>query len=306
ASVERGSVPTSGSPSTSTDDTPGDTPDDADGDQDAEPTESVDEVEDPADADTVADTDTDNTVPAGAEIDPQTSDDTPQDDAPQDDDPADADRDRTVTRSGDEAPEHTEAPESDSVDAGDDIAVGDQEGERGSGTSAPSDDPAALTMSLRSTAADASGPKTTATPSAGLSGIVSKFLGLLGIGPSATNGNLPLPAFEFVTAVFGAIRREMDRFLANHGPTAALTSTSQPVPSVITGTVTASDPEGDKLVYSVVQAPARGTVTVDSSGTFTYTVNPASVAGNDSFVIQVRDAGFHLISVSPTKTQVPV
>ncbi|PRC61261.1 hypothetical protein C6A85_10710, partial [Mycobacterium sp. ITM-2017-0098] len=42
ASVERGSVPTSGSPSTSTDDTPGDTPDDADGDQDAEPTESVD------------------------------------------------------------------------------------------------------------------------------------------------------------------------------------------------------------------------------------------------------------------------
>ncbi|PRC55589.1 hypothetical protein C6A85_42930, partial [Mycobacterium sp. ITM-2017-0098] len=42
------------------------------------------------------------------------------------------------------------------------------------------------------------------------------------------------------------------------------------------------------------------------SGTFTYTVNPASVAGNDSFVIQVRDAGFHLISVSPTKTQVPV
>ncbi|WP_370499630.1 Calx-beta domain-containing protein [Mycolicibacterium sp. jd] len=170
----------------------------------------------------------------------------------------------------------------------------------------PAVEPATPTMAV--SVSSAAAETDTATASTGLASIVSKFLGVLGIGPSAANGAVPLPAFEFVTAVFGAIRREMDRLFANHGPTAALAWSSQPAPGLITGTLTASDPEGDRLVYTVVQAPTKGTVTVDASGNFTYTVNPllASAAGTDSFVIQVRDAGFHLISVSPTKTRVPV
>ncbi|MGP4054268.1 Calx-beta domain-containing protein [Mycobacterium sp. 4D054] len=138
--------------------------------------------------------------------------------------------------------------------------------------------------------------------------MLSKFLGLLGIGPSATNSGTPLPTFEFVTVVLGAIRREMDRLFANNGPTAALAWSTQSQPGVVTGSVTASGPEGDRLVYTVVQAPTRGTVTVDSSGNFTYTVNPvlAAAGGTDNFVIQVRDTGFHLISVNPTRARVPV
>ncbi|ORB29191.1 chitinase [Mycolicibacterium parafortuitum] len=147
----------------------------------------------------------------------------------------------------------------------------------------------------------------TATVSSGLTAIVSKFLSLLGIGSSAGNDTAPLPRFEFVTAVFGAIRREMDKLFANNGPTAALASTSLTAPGILTGSVIASDPEGDKLVYSILQAPTRGTVVIDSTGTFTYTANPLLTgAGQDSFVIQVRDAGFHLISVTPTRTHVPV
>ena len=135
--------------------------------------------------------------------------------------------------------------------------------------------------------------------------IVSTFLDLLGIGPSAGNGTAPLPAFEFVTAVLGAIRREMDKLFANNGPSAALASTSQTTPGVVTGLLTATDPEGDKLVYSIAQAPTRGTVTVDSTGTFIYTADPQSGEGTDTFVIQVRDAGFHLISVSYTHLTLP-
>ncbi len=147
----------------------------------------------------------------------------------------------------------------------------------------------------------------TATVSSGLTVIVSKFLSLLGIGSSVGNDTAPLPRFEFVTAVFGAIRREMDKLFANTGPTAALASTSLTAPGILTGSVIASDPEGDKLVYSILQAPNRGTVVVDSTGAFTYTANPLLTgAGQDSFVVQVRDAGFHLFSVTPTKTQVPV
>lgn len=159
-----------------------------------------------------------------------------------------------------------------------------------------------VSVSLFSSAAQPT-PTTQAT---GIAGMVSKFLGLLGIGPSAGNGTAPLPAFEFVTAVFGAIRREMDRLFANNGPSAALASTSQITPGVVTGLLTATDPEGDKLVYSVIQEPTRGTVEVDSTGKFTYTAGPGQGAGTDAFVIQVRDAGFHLVSVTPTKTQVPI
>lgn len=89
----------------------------------------------------------------------------------------------------------------------------------------------------------------------GLAGLVSKFLGLLGIGPSAGDTGVPLPSFEFVTAVFGAIRREMDRLFSNDGPSAAPVLTGQAGAGVLTGSLGATDPEGDPLRYSVVQAP---------------------------------------------------
>nr|WP_232786762.1 Calx-beta domain-containing protein [Mycolicibacterium aurum] len=313
-----GSTGGPGSPSSPAEDASGDTDDDL--------TDSVDEAEEVVDTDTdesgtdesateesgtgesaTEESGTDVGVPVGGE-EPQSVDDDPA----QQDTIADNDHDRTISRPDDEAPPGTATPDTAAADVDADTAAGpvDDHPTTGASVSADESTDGAATMSLRSTAVDAPGSQAAdiAVASSGLAEIVSKFLGLLGIGPSADNGNAPLPAFEFVTAVFGAIRREMERIFANNGPTAALTSTSQPLNGVITGSITASDPEGDRLVYSVVQAPTRGTVTVDDSGVFTYTVNPAlaAVTGSDSFVIQVRDAGFHLISVTPTRSQVPV
>ena len=142
----------------------------------------------------------------------------------------------------------------------------------------------------------------------GLAGLVSKFLGLLGIGPSAGDTGVPLPSFEFVTAVFGAIRREMDRLFSNDGPSAAPALTGQAGPGVLTGSLGATDPEGDPLRYSVVQAPGLGAVTVDADGDFVYTAGPdlAAAGGTDTFVVRVRDTGFRLLSAGPRTTEVPV
>ena len=142
----------------------------------------------------------------------------------------------------------------------------------------------------------------------GLAGLVSKFLGLLGIGPSAGDTGVPLPSFEFVTAVFGAIRREMDRLFSNDGPSAAPVLTGQAGAGVLTGSLGATDPEGDPLRYSVVQAPGLGAVTVDADGDFVYTAGPdlAAAGGTDTFVVRVRDTGFRLLSAGPRTTEVPV
>ncbi|UXA16212.1 cellulase family glycosylhydrolase [Mycobacterium sp. SMC-4] len=156
------------------------------------------------------------------------------------------------------------------------------------------------------TTPDVAGP-VGAAATTGLGRLVSGFLAVLGIGQSAGPGAVPLPAFEFVTAVLGTIRREIDRLLANRGPTAAVASVSRILDGAITGKVDAVDPEGDRLVYSVLKAPAYGTVQVNASGQFTYRVDPLDIpAGADSFVIGVRDAGVHLRSITPLTAAVPV
>ena len=155
---------------------------------------------------------------------------------------------------------------------------------------------------------DASADLAPQSATTGLAGLVSKFLGLLGIGPSASDTGVPLPSFEFVTAVFGAIRREMDRLFSNDGPSAAPALTGQAGPGVLTGSLGATDPEGDPLRYSVVQAPGQGAVTVDADGDFVYTAGPdlAAAGGTDTFVVRVRDTGFRLLSAGPRTTEVPV
>ncbi|MCK5752014.1 MAG: chitinase, partial [Mycobacterium sp.] len=154
---------------------------------------------------------------------------------------------------------------------------------------------------------DASADLAPQSATTGLAGLVSKFLGLLGIGPSASDTGVPLPSFEFVTAVFGAIRREMDRLFSNDGPSAAPALTGQAGAGVLTGSLGATDPEGDPLRYSVVQAPGLGVVTVDADGDFVYTAGPDLAAGGtDTFVVRVRDTGFRLLSAGPRTTEVPV
>lgn len=149
----------------------------------------------------------------------------------------------------------------------------------------------------------ASAPKASASL-ARPSGVTS-FLGLT---PSGASTGTPATPMEFVTAVLDLIRREVKRLFFNEAPVAALTLNSQIEPGTVTGSLNASDPEDDPLAYSLTQHPANGTVVVDSDGNFTYTADEdmAASGGTDTFVVTVRDTGFHLNFWAPPTTQVPV
>jgi hypothetical protein len=70
----------------------------------------------------------------------------------------------------------------------------------------------------------------------------------------------------------------------------------------VTGTATATDPDGDPLSYSVSTQPTKGTVTIGAGdGKFTYTPS-ADFSGKDSFVVTVNDGqgGTDTITVNVT------
>ncbi|MES2422806.1 MAG: Ig-like domain-containing protein [Pseudomonadota bacterium] len=67
-------------------------------------------------------------------------------------------------------------------------------------------------------------------------------------------------------------------------PGAATTAEDTPV----SGTVTASDVDGDTLAFTKATDPANGTVVVNANGTYTYTPN-ANYFGADSFTVTVSD-----------------
>ena len=121
-------------------------------------------------------------------------------------------------------------------------------------TDIPAATPAAVSFASADPTLAAATPETAAL-STGLAGMVSKFLAVLGIGPSAASGGVPLPTFEFVTVVLGAIRREIDQLFSNDGPTAAPALTGQAGPGVVTAAITVTDPEDDRLADEAVQVP---------------------------------------------------
>ena len=57
----------------------------------------------------------------------------------------------------------------------------------------------------------------------------------------------------------------------------------------ITGSLAASDSDGDSLTYSLASGPANGTLTIDSAGNYTFTPE-AGFSGTDSFTFQVTDS----------------
>ena len=131
------------------------------------------------------------------------------------------------------------------------------------------------------------------------SNIVSGFLSLFGLGGPGGGSGSPM---EFVTAALALVRREITRLFANQGPSAAPYVISETVPGTVTGSINAIDPEGDPLSYKVVDGPAAGSVSVGADGSFTYVADEelAATGGTDSFVIEVRDTGFHLFGGSVT------
>ena len=91
----------------------------------------------------------------------------------------------------------------------------------------------------------------------------------------------------------------------NDAPVANPAAASGNEDTVITGSVTASDIEGDPLTYSVVTPPAKGAVTLNADGTFSYTPN-LNINGTDSFTYKVYDGAAYsnLATVSLTVTPV--
>ncbi|KQX46764.1 OmpL47-type beta-barrel domain-containing protein [Paenibacillus sp. Root444D2] len=77
---------------------------------------------------------------------------------------------------------------------------------------------------------------------------------------------------------------------ANIKPVAVSTELTTPQTSMFSGTLSASDANGDPLTYSIVSNGTKGTavVTNPSTGEFTYTPNP-DVIGTDTFSFIVND-----------------
>ena len=80
----------------------------------------------------------------------------------------------------------------------------------------------------------------------------------------------------------------MRRTFFNQAPTLDPSQTSGQLSGTITGTPGAVDPEGDQLMYAVLQNPAQGTVNLNPDGTFTYTPDRTS-DGRDVFIVGARD-----------------
>ncbi len=99
----------------------------------------------------------------------------------------------------------------------------------------------------------------------------------------------------------------------NNAPVAGTTSAGAPNAStgVVTGSVTATDPNNDPLTYTGSAATGKGSVTVNANGTFTYTptdaarhaaakIGAGSSATSDTFTVTVSDGYGGTVTVPVT------
>lgn len=111
-------------------------------------------------------------------------------------------------------------------------------------------------------------------------------------GPSFTFASLGLTvsAFEGINILVDGQSVAIDTFLNSAPVVDATQSIATDEDSAVTGTVVATDADGDVLAMSVSQGPANGVVVLDgTNGVFTYTPN-SNFAGTDSFEVIVTDA----------------
>jgi YVTN family beta-propeller protein len=122
--------------------------------------------------------------------------------------------------------------------------------------------------------------------------VVSGFLAVFGLPPIIANPPEIPPDTPVLWAVLAWVRREFQQTLFNQTPTATPVQTSQTYTGIITGSIGASDPEGDPVTYSVTGQPAHGVVVVGSDGTFTYVPGAtlAATGGTDTFTVTVSEA----------------
>ncbi|QNN40819.1 Ig-like domain-containing protein [Pedobacter roseus] len=86
--------------------------------------------------------------------------------------------------------------------------------------------------------------------------------------------------------------------------TAPAITTSQNTPA--NGNITASDPDGDVLTYTLTTAPAHGTVKLNTDGNYIYTPT-IGYTGSDIFTVTVNDGknGIATVTIPVTVTLIP-
>jgi ELWxxDGT repeat protein len=91
----------------------------------------------------------------------------------------------------------------------------------------------------------------------------------------------------------------------NRPPSGAAASFTTTAPAAVSGTLTGTDPDGDRLTFSIVTNGALGSavITNAATGAFTYTPNPGG-GGPDTFTYKVNDgiADSAIAAVSVTIT----
>jgi aldose sugar dehydrogenase len=146
------------------------------------------------------------------------------------------------------------------------------------------------------TLAAAAPPATTVT----LPDIVGGLLAAFGFGPLATNGPAaPAAPQQMLFGLLEWVRREINRTFFNQTPTIAYDPRENSlVDGNIVGTLTVDDPDSTDFTFTASK-PARGDVTIDPDGTFTYTPGP-TYSGYDTFEVTVSDAssGAHIHGLS--------
>ncbi|WP_443943537.1 Calx-beta domain-containing protein [Pedobacter sp. AW1-32] len=93
--------------------------------------------------------------------------------------------------------------------------------------------------------------------------------------------------------------------LDNRPPVATSPDITTAEDTPVSGTVTASDPDGNPLTYTIGSAPGHGTIVVNTDGTYTYTP-AANYNGTDVFSVTVSDGKGGTTTVTINVTVTPV
>lgn len=114
---------------------------------------------------------------------------------------------------------------------------------------------------------------------------------------SASLATLPRgPLNELASGALLLVRRTLFNQLPTADPLRLFSSESEQ----LSGSLGATDPEGDALNYQVVTAPQFGALQISQDGVYTYTPGPAR-DGIDSFTVAVSDRGFNLVDPFSTR-----
>lgn len=178
-------------------------------------------------------------------------------------------------------------------------------------TAAGQSSPAAAPSAARTTAtatADsdtAEAPSVTATvvsatavaPTLGVIGFLNTVVTKLLDPFLAAPPNTPGPVTPIVWTVLGWVRRN----LFNQAPVITYNpATTSQTGQTVSGSLGATDAEGDPLTYTVTRGPEHGTLTIDqATGQFTYTPDDIDYAAaqNDSFSVSVADGKINLLTL---------